>query len=262
VEKIINRDGIGDVMARGWFALGERFGVDPDTDIDGYQMVKGCSTFFDARATSLNPVTFAEIVNTKPGAELHPVTIMPAQPLESIKEWCRGIAMSEEEMDRAFGKNDFNTGRLTKHVEDAECVYWALGTCVTWSSGIPQIYSLKKLAELYTIVTGIEVTAEELKKRGERIWNVGRLLNAREGLTRGDDALPGLWAKTITDPTKTSLGRDRLKDYFGRPVTQADFEKMLDDYYDEHGWDISNGVPTKSKLIELGLGELTDMLEI
>jgi aldehyde:ferredoxin oxidoreductase len=262
VEKIINRDGIGDVMARGWFALGERFGVDPDTDIDGYQMVKGCSTFFDARSTSLNPVTFAEIVNTKPGAELHPITTMPNQPIESIKQWCRGIAMSEEEMDRTFGKNDFNTGRLTKHVEDAECVYWALGTCVTWSSGAPQIYSLKKLAELYTIVTGIEVTAEELKRKGERIWNIGRLLNAREGLTRDDDALPGLWAKTITDPTKTSPGRDRLKDYFGRPVTQADFEKMLDDYYDEHGWDINNGVPTKIKLIELGLGELTNMLEI
>jgi len=261
VEKIVSREGIGDIMANGWFALGDKFGVDPNTDIDGYQIVKGCSTFFDARSTSLNPVTFAEIVNTKPGAELHPVTIMPNQPIESIKEWCRGIAMSREEMDRTFGKDDFNTGRLTKHVEDAESVYWALGTCVTWSSGVPQIYSLKMLADLYTTVTGIEVTAEELKRKGEGIWNIGRLLNAREGLTREDDVLPGLWAKAIAEPTKTSPGEIRLKDYFGRPVTQADFEVMLDDYYDEHGWDINKGVPTKSRLIELGLGELTNLLE-
>jgi aldehyde:ferredoxin oxidoreductase len=262
VEKIIDREGIGDTMARGWFALGDRFGADPNTDIDGYQIVKGCSTFFDALSTSLNPVTFAEIVNTKPGAELHPVTIMPNQPVERIQEWCRGIAMSQEEMDRTFNKNDFNTGRLTKHVEDAESVYWALGTCVTWSSGTPQIYSLRMLADLYTTVTGIEVTAEELKRKGERIWNIGRLLNTREGLTREDDVLPGLWAKAITEPTKTSPGEVRLKDYFGRPVTQADFEAMLDDYYDEHGWDIKKGVPTKSKLIELGLGELTNLLGI
>jgi aldehyde:ferredoxin oxidoreductase len=260
VDKIVNREGIGDTMARGWFALGDRFGVDPNTDTDGYQIVKGCSTFFDARSTSLNPATFSEIVNTKPGAELHPITIMPNQPIESIKQWCRGIAMSQEEVDRTFGKNDFNTGRLTKHVEDAECVYWALGTCVTWSSGTPQIYSLTVLADLYTMVTGIKVTAEELKRKGERIWNIGRLLNAREGLTRDDDVLPGLWAKALAEPAKTTSGEVKLKDYFGRPVTHADFEAMLDDYYDEHGWDINKGIPIKSKLIELELGDLANLL--
>ncbi len=256
VEKIIERDGIGDTMARGWFALSDKFGVDPDTDVDGYHMVKGSSTFFDARTSSLNPVTFSEIVNTKPGAELHPATIMPNQPVEKIKEWCRGIAVSEEQIDRTFGKDDFSTGRLTKHAEDAECVYWALGTCITWSSLTPQIYSLKRIAEFYTTVTGIEITAEELKKSGERIWNVGKLLNTREGLNRNNDRLPGLWANTI-DVTDGNY----LKDYFGRPVNYADFEIMLDDYYDEHGWDIKKGVPTKDKLIELGLGELTGMLE-
>ena len=107
-----------------------------------------------------------------------------------------------------------------------------------------------------------DTRGERKKRKGERIWNIGRLLNAREGLTREDDVLPGLWAKAIAEPTKTSLGEVRLKDYFGRPVTQADFEAMLDDYYDEHGWDINKGVPAKSRLIELGLGELTNLLEI
>ncbi|OGN87641.1 MAG: hypothetical protein A2158_01560 [Chloroflexi bacterium RBG_13_46_14] len=253
-DKIINRDGIGDVMANGWFAIADRFGVDPDSDEDGYQIIKGTSTFFDARTTSLNPVTFAEIVNTKPGAELHPVTIMPGQPNERIKEWCRGIAMTPEEIDRVFYKDDYNIGRLTKHVEDAESVYWAMGTCVTWASGIPQIYSLKTLAELYTTVTGVEVTAEDLKKKGERIWNLGKLLNTREGIDRNDDKLPGLWANAMAE--------SRLKDYFGRPVTQDSFETMLDDYYDEHNWDVKKGVPTRKRLAELGLEDLTGMLEI
>jgi aldehyde:ferredoxin oxidoreductase len=56
----------------------------------------------------------------------------------------------------------------------------------------------------------------------------------------------------------TSTGELRLKDYFGKPVTQAGFEKMLDDYYDEHGWDVNKGVPTKNRLLELGLEEFAN----
>ncbi len=254
VEKIINREGIGDIFANGWFAMSETLGIDPDTDKDGYYMVKGCSSFFDALTSSLNPVTFAEIVNTKPGAELHPATIMPNQPVESIREWGRGIGMSPEELDRTFGRNDFNTGRLTKHAEDVESVYWAMGTCVTWA-GNPPLYSLETFADLYKTVTGIEVTADELKKKGERIWNTGKLLNTREGIDRSDDRLPGQWANAI------GVEDNPLRDYFGRPVTHAGYEKMLDDYYDEHGWDIARGIPVKSKLIELGLEDLAHMLD-
>jgi aldehyde:ferredoxin oxidoreductase len=213
--------------------------------------------FFDARAISLNPVTFGEIVNSKPGAELHPVTLTSNLPIERIKEWCRGIAMSQEEIDRVFGTDDFNTGRFTKHTEDGEGVYLALGNCVIWVC-LEQIYSLRTLADLYSTITGIGITAEELKRGGERVWNMGKLLNTREGFTRADDLLPGLWAKAIDEPIKTSIGELRLKDYFGRPISHAGFEKMLDDYYDEHGWDVNKGVPAKNKLVELGLEEFAN----
>ena len=255
VEKIINREGIGDTFANGWFSLNDRFGIDADTDEDGYHMVKGCSSFLDALTSSLNPVTFAEIVNTKPGAELHPATIMPNQPVKSIMEWGRGIGMSSEELNRTFGRDDFNIGRLTKHAEDAESVYWAMGTCVTWS-GNPPIYSLEKFADLYTTVTGIDITARELKTKGERIWNTGKLLNTREGIDRTDDALPGQWANAIGSEEAP------LKDYFGRPVTRTGFETMLDDYYSEHGWDVAKGIPLNGKLAELGLEDLAHMLDV
>ncbi len=253
VDKVVNRAGLGEHMARGWFALGDRVGVDPDTDPDGYQMVKGTTTFFDARVASFGPMAFSEVVNTKPGAELHPFAAMPGTPVADVKRWCRGIGMSPAEVRRAFGASDFNIGRVTKHIEDAECVYWALGTCVTWSSGMPQVYSLDRLAELYGAVTGIETTARQLKRKGESIWNVGRLLNAREGLRREDDRLPGLWANAMTE--------GKLVDYFGRLMTQTNFENMLDDYYDEHGWDIKTGNPTPKSLARLGLGELSNLVK-
>jgi len=39
-------------------------------------------------------------------------------------------------------------------------------------------------------------------------------------------------------------------------ASSGDLDKMLDDYYDERGWDIKKGVPAKQKLVELELQEL------
>ena len=103
-------------------------------------------------------------------------------------------------------------------------------------------------------MTSIEVTAEELKRKGEIIWNLGKLLNTREGIDRTDDNLPGLWANAMAE--------GHLKDYFGRSVTRDGFEIILDDYYNEHGWDTTTGVPTESRLTELGLEDLVSMLEV
>jgi aldehyde:ferredoxin oxidoreductase len=44
-----------------------------------------------------------------------------------------------------------------------------------------------------------------------------------------------------------------MSDWFGNRLTQADMEKMIDDYYIERGWDVQTGLPTKEKLVELGL---------
>jgi aldehyde:ferredoxin oxidoreductase len=49
-------------------------------------------------------------------------------------------------------------------------------------------------------------------------------------------------------------GTIETRDYFNTKVIEkADAERILDDYYDERGWDIDNGTPTQGKLKELGL---------
>jgi len=35
-----------------------------------------------------------------------------------------------------------------------------------------------------------------------------------------------------------------------------DIEKMFDDYYEERGWDLKQGVPTQEKIFEMGLAVL------
>jgi aldehyde:ferredoxin oxidoreductase len=43
-------------------------------------------------------------------------------------------------------------------------------------------------------------------------------------------------------------------------ITDEDFGKLLDWYYEARGWD-RKGIPTKGKLMELGLGDMTKPLE-
>ena len=95
-------------------------------------------------------------------------------------------------------------------------------------------------ARTLTDVTGQHFTADDLMKVGERVWNLERLYNLREGFTSADDTLP-----------------DRL---LNEPVAEGPSEgfvtklpPMLEEYYQFRGWD-ENGVPKPEKLEELDLG--------
>ncbi len=52
-----------------------------------------------------------------------------------------------------------------------------------------------------------------------------------------------------------------MMDYYKTTVlTEVDMEQMLDDYYDERGWDRERGAPTLEKLRELGLEDVADRI--
>ena len=75
---------------------------------------------------------------------------------------------------------------------------------------------------------------------GERIYNIERAYNAREGLTREDDIPP---EKFFKEPIETKI----------RVLDRVKFEKLKDEYYTLRGWDIKTGNPTRKKLEKLGL---------
>jgi aldehyde:ferredoxin oxidoreductase len=81
---------------------------------------------------------------------------------------------------------------------------------------------------------------------GERIYNIERAFNVREGLDRRADVLPErlLKEKLASGPSQGHV---------------VELEQMLEDYYRIRGWD-SNGVPTREKLRELGLDHVVDEL--
>ena len=105
---------------------------------------------------------------------------------------------------------------------------------------------LEDMAKYYTLATGIDMSAEDLNKAGERINNLARLFNVREGTgTREHDTLP---PKITTVPIPDE-GVAK-----GSVVGKEEFDLGLDDYYAVRGW-TRNGVPTVKKLNELDLAE-------
>ena len=80
----------------------------------------------------------------------------------------------------------------------------------------------------------------------------------REGFTRKDDRFPD----KFLEPLKAGDKEIRLMDYYRtRELTREDVEKMLEDYYEESGWDIEKGIPTKKKLEDLDLKDVATDLE-
>ncbi|MFP4626484.1 MAG: aldehyde ferredoxin oxidoreductase family protein [Natronomonas sp.] len=79
---------------------------------------------------------------------------------------------------------------------------------------------------------------EDLENAGERIWNLVRLFNVREGFDRNDDALPTGFT------SNQGFDADR-------------FDRMLDAYYDRRGWDRS-GKPSQETLARLDLHDIQD----
>ena len=94
-----------------------------------------------------------------------------------------------------------------------------------------------------TGVTGIDVAPEEVQRVGERVNNLAKIFNMREGFTRADDTLP---TRLLTEPLTPGASK-------GHVVGIDDFRVMLDEYYLARGWDVATGVPSREKLAELGL---------
>jgi aldehyde:ferredoxin oxidoreductase len=97
-------------------------------------------------------------------------------------------------------------------------------------------------ARMVSAVTGWDVTAEELERTGERIVNLERLFNVREGVRRAQDVLP--W-RVMHEPIPDGPSA-------GMHCPPAELAAMLDEYYALRGWD-GEGVPTRARLDALGL---------
>jgi len=90
--------------------------------------------------------------------------------------------------------------------------------------------------------TGWGLDLAELERIGERIVNLERAFNCREGIARKDDTLP--W-RVQHEPIPDGPSK-------GMHCPPDELNRMLDEFYDLRGW-TRDGIPTPERLAALGL---------
>jgi len=228
IEKIGKREGIGDILAEGVKIAAEKIGKGSEKLA---QHIKGVEvTGYDLRCLKTAALGFAVSFrgadHNRHGAYAFDV---------------------KGKVNRLIVEK--GRGKMVKDMEDQYTVVDSLIVC-KFSRGT-YYKELEDMAKLYSLVTGFEVTPEEMRLSGERINNVARLFNIREGLGRKDDTLP---YKVMHLPVPDE-GPSK-----GAYVSQKELDFLLDDYYEARGWN-KEGIPTKEKLKELKMDDLIHIAE-
>ncbi|MDO8634687.1 MAG: aldehyde ferredoxin oxidoreductase C-terminal domain-containing protein, partial [Dehalococcoidia bacterium] len=122
-------------------------------------------------------------------------------------------------------------------------------------------------SKLYSAITGQDVDEKGLNRFGERVFNLQRAILVREGRRgREDDTVLPSWFTTPlhyhpTQPQCLVPGKDgEVLCRKGEVLDRQKFEKMKDEYYVLRGWDVATGLQTKTKLAELGMGDIAEDL--
>ena len=89
------------------------------------------------------------------------------------------------------------------------------------------------------VTTGLDLTKEHLENIGERIVNLNRMFNVRQGMNRMNDMLP---ERCLKEPLPSGPPKGQI----------VELDRLLDDYYELRKW-TKNGIPKPEKLKELGL---------
>lgn len=228
IEKIGKREGIGDILAEGVRIAAKKIGKGAEKLA---QHIKGLEvTGYDLRCLKTAALGFAVSFrgadHNRHGAYAFDV---------------------KGKVNRL--KAEKGRGKMVRDMEDMYAVIDSLIIC-KFSRGT-YYKGLEEMAKLYNVVTGIEMSNKELKRCGERINTVARLINIREGLGRKDDTLP--WkVMNVPIPDEGPVQ--------GAVVTRKELNLLLDDYYISRGWTLE-GVPTAAKLKELDMEGLTSVVK-
>ena len=227
IEKIGNREGIGELLS---------LGVKRASEITG----RGSSHFamhnkglelpgYDLRGLKASVLGFN--TSTRGGCHLR----------SSVYDFdLKG------KVDRFTAHAEY--GKLVRDREDLWAIVDSLMLC-KFIRGVLGTY--EPLAKLYSLVTGFDIRPEELQKAGERIYNLEKAYNIREGWRRLDDYPP---PRIMSDPIKSGVAKGSL-------VTKEEFDLMFESYCRHRGW-TPEGLPTRSKFSELGLEDIANDVSI
>ncbi len=227
MQKLVNREGkLGKLLADGVKLAAEKLGKDSEKfalEIKGLE-----PPAYDIRG--LKGMALAEAVSVRGACHLTGGIYAPE---------LTGSFWKLTNIDRLSSEWK---GYEVKTGEDFMSVYDTLGMC-KFSRGI---FWIEGLLDGINAVTGENFGVDWIMEIGERVYNLDKLFNVREGLSRKDDYLP---YRVKNDPISNGISK-------GNYVKEEELQHMLDEYYVARGWS-KDGTPTKMKLFELGLNKET-----
>jgi aldehyde:ferredoxin oxidoreductase len=148
------------------------------------------------------------------------------------RAWTVKAELYDPELERfSFEKK----AKIVKDVQDERAAFFSLVLCDF--APISEI----DCVDMWNLAAGFDHTVESYLLAGERIWNLIRLFNLREGLDPADRLPSRLFDASFTDGAAK-----------GVVLTRDGLQKGLREYYSLRGWD-EKGIPTMKKLEELGL---------
>jgi aldehyde:ferredoxin oxidoreductase len=233
VKMISLREGIGDILAEGVRRASEKIGKGSEAYAIHCKGLEGPA--HDPRAGKALAVTYGTA--NRGMCHIHPL---------------EGMAYDAGKIDwglMKYGLPDPNDverwaekgkGKIVKKLQDGLMLPDIMNTCKFFMYAD---ITLEHLAEIYSAMTGWEVSGEDLMTVGERVLNLQRMFNVREGVARADDQLP---ARVLQQPAFGFYEKE------AQCATQ-NFDDMLDEYYDARKWDKQTGKPSEEILKELGL---------
>jgi aldehyde:ferredoxin oxidoreductase len=225
-EKIGKREGIGDLLAEGVKRVAEKLGKGSEK----FAMhVKGLELpAYDSRAAKITGLGYA--VASRGGDHMTGYIQGPTFIDTPF------LVVDDSKIDDVYVPKP-KDATVLRDLENALTMFDATGTC----KFMGLMLDAKEWVDLIANVTGWEFNIEDFKRTGERIVNLSRAFNMRDGFSRADDTLP---KRLLEEPMPDGPAK-------GHRVEQLD--KLLDHYYEARRWDKKTGKPTPEKLKELGL---------
>jgi len=243
IRKIAAREGYGELLAQGQKAFATQIGP---AAVEKLDLVKGLAPHaYEFR--SFHGTALMQAVGHR-GDPLPLRGSLLEVDWNHAPEWFQQVAKEQFGSEEAAIPTSYvGKARAAVISEHMERVPDNLGIC-KWVYGLFAYQDVNMAHRLFNLVTGKDWDLEQLLKVSERVRNLERMFDVRQGLTRKDDDLPKKFFEVPLSKGK----------FAGEVLDRAKFEQMKDEYYEIRGWDKETGIPTREKLVELGLGDVAD----
>jgi aldehyde:ferredoxin oxidoreductase len=224
-EKLVRREGFGDLIADGVRVAAEKIGKGADKYAMhiGGQEYPAHHPLVDYRFATTYRLDPTPGRHTQGGEAMHPPGLLPIFDKTSVK----------------------GRGKAHKIGSDFNHVVYSSGLCLFVYGSYPDV---NLFIEFMNAVTGWKSTVEEFLKSGEKIANLRQAFNIREGLNAVKFKLSG-----------RLLGEPLHKEgpLAGKNI---DADILANEYLAEMDWDRHSAKPSKNKLLELGLTDVAKEL--